>query len=137
MPSSRRTTRSAASAGDAGAGLIGGIAGVIAFLGFLLFSVQLLTTLYTTSVVSAVATDAASSLARSPDASGRASIEARARDSLGGLGPSAGFEWRIDDHRVRLRIRVRPHRWIPLGLSGMVGPTVIDRTVEIRVERLR
>src|SRR3954470_18723888 len=83
---------------ERGAGLIGTAFGVAIFLLFLLFAVQVLLGLYTTSVVTSTALDAANRLARAgdPTLDSRQRNEAdRAISSLGGfaLDGRATFEW--------------------------------------------
>ena len=128
---------------DRGTGLIGTLAGVTVFLVLLLFAAQLLVNLYATSTVTAAAFDAARIVAGSEGGrDAEAGAERHARDLLGTAGESAAFEWTYDDvdgdgagDRVRLRVQTpSPTNLLPrLDLPFQH----IDRTVTVRVERLR
>lgn len=83
--------------------------------------------LYTTSVVTSAAYDAARLVATGD---GRAAAEAHARSLLGDLGPDAVFEWNAGTDAVRLRVVVEPPHLLP-------PVDVIDRTVTVRLERTR
>ncbi|HEY4377237.1 MAG TPA: hypothetical protein VGM93_08760 [Acidimicrobiales bacterium] len=121
------------------------VAGVVVFLAFLLFAVQLTFDLSATSAVSAAALDAARTVASrdvdhaDADAVREAQVdgERRARSELGRLGNRATFTWRVDDDDVQLRVQVTNPRFLPPGLDRPVGFDRIDRTVSIRVERVR
>jgi Flp pilus assembly protein TadG len=123
---------------DAGAGVVSTFVGASIFLVFLLFAAQLLLGLYTTSVVTAVAYDAAKTAAGS-DALGRAGARdqavASARRQLGHLGGDAEFQWAEDDDAVRLTVRVRRPPVLPGLLPG--ARPVITRTARVRAERVR
>ena len=127
---------------DRGAGLLSTAAGVVVFLVFLLFAVQLLFGLYASSMVTAVANDAASRAA-SADAPPLAIIEADARDSLGEVGSTATFEWDVDDadgdgapETVVLEVVTRPPRFVPPSIGGSIGLDEVRRTVRVRAEQL-
>ena len=126
---------------DRGAGLLSTAAGVVVFLVFLLFAVQLLFGLYASSMVTAVANDAASRAA-SADAPPLAIIEADARDSLGEVGSTATFEWDVDDadgdgapDTVVLEVVTRPPRFVPPSIGGSIGLDEVRRTVRVRAEQ--
>jgi hypothetical protein len=125
--------------GDGGAGLIGTIAGFTAFLAFLLFSVQLLTNLYATSVVTSATHDGASLAARSDgrhlEAPVRASAEAHVRDLLGAYGEGATFDWTgTDASVVRLRVRIDNPSFLLRSLPADLPFQQVDRTAVVRVE---
>ncbi|HZQ28688.1 MAG TPA: hypothetical protein VFA94_13410 [Acidimicrobiales bacterium] len=116
--------------------MIGTAMGAGVFLVLLLFATQVLFGLYVTSVVGAVAYDAAKSAAGADagvDAAGdTAALTQRARDRLGALGPAAAFSWRRDDDRVALTVRIPG--------PGVLPPFFrrdVVRTVRVRVERVR
>jgi hypothetical protein len=112
--------------------------GAVIFLLFMLFAAQLLLGLYLSSVVGAVTYDAAASAASASavaSPSARAEIVARARAQLGGLGPSARFEWEVSDDAMRLTVRVPRPAVLPGLLPGVSSDVV--RTARVRVERVR
>ena len=133
-----RSARSGADArtGERGAGLIGTIAGVTVFLAFLLFAVQLLFNLYATSAVTAAAYDAARLVAggEQPDV---ARAEDHARQVLGRYADRISFDWTVDDDVVALRVTAENPTFLLPALGGSLGFDEIDRTVRVRVERLR
>lgn len=109
------------------------------FLAFLLFSVQLLTNLYATSVVSSAAYDGAR---RAAEAGGgtddrRAAAE-HVRDLLGTYGEDAELDWSASDAEVvRLRVRIDNPSFLLRSLPADLPFQRIDRTVEVRVETVR
>ena len=143
MTSARRPPRLAPTGrADAGTALVGSLVGVTIFLVFLFTAVQLLTALYATSTVTAVATDAARSVAaREVDhASGPAvgtaehRAEAAARAALGGYSHQVRFDWSLADGTVRLRVRATNVRLALAHLPGLSAFTKVDRTVVIETE---
>ena len=130
---------------DSGAGLIGTIGGLTVFLTLLTFAVQLLFNLYATSAVTAVAHDAATSVATSAidaddpgsTASAVADAEAEARQLLGEYGQRAVFTWDIDSARVRLTIAADHPKVALSRISSVFGLNRVERTVEVRVETAR
>ncbi len=140
-----RSTRSAADRDpvrpdERGAGVIATVAGVTVFLVLLLFAVQILVGLYATSVVTAATYDAAKVLAGADagdSAVGRANAEAGARSQLGRYGQKADFGWENDAESVRLHVRAPRPTLLPLSLVRGVGLSDIERTVTVRVERVR
>jgi hypothetical protein len=136
-PCNRRT------ADSAGTGLIGTLFGVTAFLIFLLFAVQVLIGLYTTSLVTTTTLDAANELSHRADPADPAAqqgISDRAIDSLGAFGRAPGriaFDWAgTDDDVVVLTVHARKMTFLPSAFGSALGNR-IDRTVRVRVERVR
>jgi hypothetical protein len=125
--------------GDEGSGLIGTIGAVVVFLAFLLFAVQLLVGLYGRSVVTSAAYDGARLVAghRSSDrVAARTDAEQRMRQLVGGLDPQ--FDWSgSDDDIVVLRVQADNPRFMLPGFAGPLATDHIDRTVTVRVERVR
>lgn len=139
-----RSTRSgvdpASTEGEGGAGVISTVAGVTVFLVLLLFAVQVLVGLYATSVVTAATYDAAKVLAGADvgdSAVGRANAEAGARSQLGRYGEKVSFGWDNDAEVVRLRVHAQRPTLLPRSLVSGVGLSDIERTVTVRVERVR
>jgi hypothetical protein len=130
---------------ERGAGLIGTFAGVLAFIVFLLFAVQLLFNLYATSAVTAAGLDAARVVAaQRVDHSNAGSVraakgqaESKARSVLGRYGHKVSFTWQVDDDVVRLHLRVTNPRVFFGHLDAAIGFDRIDRTITVRVEKLR
>jgi hypothetical protein len=138
-----RAARARRVRGDAGAGLISTASGVVVVLMFLLFAVQLLVGLYTSTVVTAVANDAARRAA-SEGAPQRATITDDARQLLGRVGDTATFRWGDEDRdgdgivdTVALTVVARPPRFVPPSIGGRVGLDRIERTARVRAERIR
>ena len=125
--------------GDAGTGLFSMVAAVVVFLVFLLFTVQLLVGLYGRSVVTSAAYDGASRVAghRSSDpASARADAEERVRQEVGDMNLS--FDWSASTiDTVVLRVQADNPRFAFPGFGGPLATDHIDRTVSVRVERVR
>lgn len=128
---------SATTTGDQrGAGLIGTIAGVTVFLAFLTVAVQILFNLYSASVVTAAAYDAARQAATGE--ADRAAAEAHARSLLGRVGDDTEFFWDDSDPTVvQLRVVAPSPRFLLPVVDGALGLDVIDRTVTVRVEELQ
>lgn len=129
--------------GDRGAGLISTAAGVVVFLMFLLFAVQLLFSLYASSTITAVASDAAHRAA-ARGAPPLTLIEAEARANLGRVGDGATFDWgTVDtdrdgaDDTLVLEVVAAPPRFVPPSLGGTVGLGEVRRTVQVRLEELQ
>ena len=109
------------------------------FLGLLLFAVQALFNLYATSVVTAVAYDAARRVAAADGGADSATeAEADARRALGRFGERVSFDWSASDGEVVvLSVRARnPTRLLP-AMAGPLAFDEIDRTVRVRVEAFR
>jgi hypothetical protein len=127
---------------ECGTAVVGTLVGVLVFLAFLFATVQLLLALYATSTVTAVATDAARSVAsRRVDHSDPRAVAAaerdaagRARRALGTYGHGVQFEWRIEGGYVRLRLRADNRRLTLPGFPGLDAFAHVDRTVVLRIE---
>lgn len=130
---------------EAGAGVIGTVVGVFVFLALLLFAVQVLVGLHATTVVTAVAYDAAKVVAGADAASasggGQAAAQARAtadaRRRLGRVGDGASFTWATAGDAVVLTVRAPRPRVLPTALVGGVTPPDVVRTVRVRIEAVR
>lgn len=109
--------------------------GVFAFLLLLTVAVQVVFDLYATSAVTAAAYDAARVVAGS-DGSAPAA-EADARRALGTYGQRVRFEWTVGPDAVVLRVRAENPGFVPRPLRRPLGADAVDRTVRVRVERLR
>ena len=128
--------------GDRGAGLLSTSFGILFFLGFLFFAVQLLFNLYATSVVTSVTYDAAREVATVGHPATDADMEAataRARSQLGSYASRVQFQWDVTSNPdvVKLRVIATNPRFLGPAIDTFVGFDVIDRTVEVRVERFR
>ena len=116
------------------------MAGVFVFLVLLLLATQVLFDLYARSTVTAVAYDAARVVAgadRSDDAGAVDIAESEARAGLGRYADGAAFSWRVDREVVQLRVRVQNPSLLPPVFKRALGIDTVDRTVRVRVERLR
>lgn len=115
---------------ERGSGLIGTVVGILVFLMFLLFAAQLVLALHATSVVTAVAYDAAKTVAGADaGASDIAQRKATAavRRALGRLGGQVELHWSRQGDDVVLRVRApRP---------SLLGD--LERTVRVRIEAVR
>ena len=127
---------------DRGAGLLSTSFGILFFLGFLFFAVQLLFNLYATSVVTSVTYDAAREVATAGHPATQADMDAavtRAKGQLGNYASRVEFQWDVtsDPDVVKLRVIATNPRFLGPAIDTFVGFDVIDRTVEVRVERFR
>ena len=124
-------------AAESGTGIVGTFVGATIFLIFLLFAVQVLVRLYATSVLTAVAFDAAQQVATSQgDVGSEIPVaEASARQHLGSFGAAhTTFAWEeVDARRVVLEVRAESPGFVPLPAADRQS----DRTVTIRTERFR
>jgi Flp pilus assembly protein TadG len=133
----RRTVR-----GEQGTGLISTAFGAVVFVLFLLLAVQVLLGLYTTTVVSATTIDAANRLARRSDFASPAAQQEqsdRATAALGAFGRSGrvAFDWTATtDDEVIVTVHARKMTLLPPAFGSALGNR-IDRTIRVRVERLR
>lgn len=109
--------------------------GVVAFLLMLTVAVQVVYDLFATSAVTAAAYDAARVVAGSEGDVVRA--EADARRALGAYGRRVRFDWVVDLEVVAVRVRAAHPGFVPTGLRRPLGIDAVDRTVRVRVERLR
>ena len=129
-------------AGDErGAGVIGTMIGAGVFLLLLLFAVQVLVGLYTRSVLTAAAYDAAKAVAGADagagrDAASRADAEANAQAQLGEWGQKVSFQWDVCGDVVRLTARGPRPLFLPPALTGPVGLGDVVRTVTVRKEQV-
>lgn len=145
MPASasRATSNRSSSEAEAGSGVVGTLVGVSVFLALLLFAVHLVLNLYGSSVVTAAAFDAAR--LRAGD-DGRAVSEADAErhtlQLLGGYRRDGRLQlfWSYPDTDgdgeadvVALRV-LAEH---PTNLAARVPFQRVDRTVTVRLERMR
>lgn len=126
---------------QSGAGLVATWSGFAVFLALLLFSVQVLFNLWTASMVTAAAADAAHTVASDPTASARA--EADFRKLLGGYASHVtAFEWRQPDDpdTVVLHVETRNPSFLLrafLDTSNVLPFQHLDRTFRVRREAFR
>lgn len=131
---------------DRGQSLIGTTAALVVFLTFLMFAVHLAVNLYANSTVTARAYDAATQVAGADIDHGdpgavAAAMQAAEADLRTGLG---GYSDRIreldwtgtTDDVVQLRLVVDNPSFLIFSAGG-VGVETIDKTVRVRVERVR
>jgi Flp pilus assembly protein TadG len=139
--------RSAAGAIDSesGSGLISTIAGLLVFLALLLFAVQTLIALYARSMTTDAAYEGARLVAGARtdhDAApvpedARAHAEDVVRRQLGAFGSRVELDWSATTwDTVALTVRARPPGFLWASLRSIGAPT-IERTVRVRVEKLR
>lgn len=124
---------------ERGAGVIGTVLGTGVFLLLMLFAVQVLVGLYTTSVVAAATYDAAKAAAGADAGPATlADAERNAQAQLGDYGRRVVFDWSATtDDVVVLSARGPRPTFLPESLAGPVGLGDIERTVEVRKERVR
>lgn len=141
--SARWNTRSR---GDAGATMLTASLALLVFLAFLLFSVQLLLNLYETSTVTSTAYEGARMVASSDIAHETVGAELAARDRaeqkmrslLGPQGSRADFDWSgSTPDQIVLRVQLDTPRFTSAAFGRHIPNSHIDRTVRVRVERLR
>lgn len=137
--------RPARGRGDEGTGLIATIAGLLVFLALLLFAAQTLVALFTRSTTTDAAYEGARLVAgaRTPHDGSPVPEDARlhaeqvVRDQLGRFGARVDLDWSTSDwDTVALTVRARPPGFLWASL-GTVAPSMIERTVRVRVERWR
>ena len=115
--------------GDRGAGLISMTAGVAMFLVLITFATQVFFNLYTTSVLTGLALDAARDVA---ERNGTSPAEAET-DFLAQVEGDVEFDVRVVGDTVRARIRWRTKSLFPaFGDARAFG--VLERTFSVRVE---
>ncbi|MGH9189903.1 MAG: hypothetical protein ACRD0Q_07725 [Acidimicrobiales bacterium] len=131
-------TSRAGGTGERGSSPVSSSVGFLVFIVMLLFAVSVLLRLYATSVVSAVAYDAARRVAASAGDQGAvADAEGQARRLLGRYGRAASFDWdESDGDSVVVRVRAATPQVLP-ALSRAAGLDAVERTVRVRVERFR
>ena len=126
---------------ELGAGVVSTVVGVLIFLVLVMFATQMLLGLYTTSVVTAVTYDAAKNLAgvdQGDTPARRAQAETTAKRQLGRIGQQTSFDWTgTDADTVRLTVRARRPTILPSRLVDGSALGDIERTVHVRVERVR
>ena len=141
--STPRSTRSASRrwrrrARQDGTGLVSTLAGVLVFLVLLMLATQVLFDLYARSTVTAVAYDAARVVAGADSGAGAVVVaESQARAGLGHYADGATFTWAVDNDVVQLRVKVQNPSLLPPVFKHALGIDTVDRTVRVRVERVR
>lgn len=130
---------------ESGSGLISTIAGLLVFLALLLFSVQTLVALYARSMTTDAAYEGARLVAGArtdhddslvPDEA-RVHAEEVVRGQLGAFGRRVELDWSSSTwDTVALTIRARPPGFLWASLRA-TGAPMIERTVRVRVEKLR
>ncbi|HEX7132348.1 MAG TPA: hypothetical protein VF228_07215 [Iamia sp.] len=127
---------------ERGQSLITSAAAIAVFLGFLMFAVHICVNLYANTTVTASAYDAARRVARAEVADGdrRAAAtraEADLKENLGRYSSRIrDIDWRITDDVVELHIVVENPSFL-IFTDADVGVGEIDKTVRVRVERVR
>ena len=122
------------------------MAGVLVFLVLLMLATQVLFDLYARSTVTAVAYDAARVVAGADSGAGNGAdaragaggvAESQARAGLGRYAGGAAFTWTVDDEVVQLNVKVQNPSLLPPVFKHALGIDTVDRTVRVRVERVR
>lgn len=129
---------------DRGTGTIASAGAVLVFLVLMLCAVQVMYDLYATSMVTAVAHDAAREVAAfdaSPDRCGSIpEAERRFFDALGDYAwrAHATLRWTCADPAVvRVRVTAEHPTLLPDRFAGLLPLARVDRTIEVRVEARR
>lgn len=125
---------------EAGTGLFPTVAGVAVFLTLLLLAVQIIFDLYATSAVTASAFDAARIVAGAGAEQRAEAADAAAEDarrSLGRYGTRTNFTWSIDSDDVVLHVVASSPSFLPHSLRRPLGVDRVDRTIRVRIERVR
>jgi hypothetical protein len=131
---------------ERGAGLVASFAGLLVVLVLLLFAVETLASLYARTSVTAAAHDGARTVAsddlvragdRSPQGRVIGAAEAEVRLLLGRAGETAELAWSFSADEVVLRVRARRPSILPAPWRPGGDPGWIERTVRVRIERLR
>jgi hypothetical protein len=133
----------ALTADQRGTAVVGTTVGVLIFIAFLLLATQVLLGLYTTTVVTATAVDAATQVARGGTPTDLAAQQRAADEALRRLGSFArrpngvALDWSATTtDEVVLTVHARKMTLLPPALGSALGNR-IDRTVRVRAERLR
>lgn len=116
------------------------MAGVLVFLVLLLLATQVLFDLYARSTVTAVAYDAARVVAGADSGTAAPAVdaaEAQARSALGRYADGAAFNWRVNAEVVQLHVRVQNPSLLPPVFKHALGIDTVDKTVRVRIERVR
>jgi hypothetical protein len=127
---------------ERGQSLITSAAAIAVFLGFLMFAVHICVNLYANTTVTANAYDAARRVARAEVADGdrgaaAAAAEADLRDNLGRYSSRIReIDWTLGDDVIELHIVVENPSFLIFS-NADVGVGEIDKTVRVRVERVR
>ncbi|MBT8207880.1 MAG: hypothetical protein HKN94_09535 [Acidimicrobiales bacterium] len=114
---------------DRGAGLFSMAVGVLMFFALLVFVLQVLINLYTTSVVTSLAIDAAHDVAR---LDGVTAAQAEA-EFANAVGPAVLFDVYRDGDEVVARLQWQTKSLFP-AISSTRAFGVIDRSFRVRVE---
>jgi hypothetical protein len=125
---------------DEGAGAIATLGGLAVVLMLMFMAVNVLTYLYTTSTVTAVAFDAArrAAGAQDPDGGGRVAATTTARGLLGSIGVDTTFDWsKSNAEQVRLTVDAPGVRLLPQTVLRQMGIDRIRRTAVVKVERFQ
>lgn len=123
-----------------GSGVFGTAFGLLVFLVLMLTSVQVLYALYSRSMVTNAAYDAARYVAGFDQIAQRyEAIDVateRFRDRLGPTGETAVLDWQVDaDDMVVLRVRAEGPSVLPEMFTNAFGVGGTNREVRVRVER--
>ena len=115
---------------------------MLVFLVLLMLATQVLFDLYARSTVTAVAYDAARVVAGADSPADRPDgavgmAESQARAGLGRYADGAAFTWKVDDEVVQLNVKVQNPSLLPPVFKHALGIDTVDRTVRVRVERVR
>ena len=126
---------------ERGTGAVSSVVGVTVFLAMLFFAVQVLYNLYATSVVTAAAFDAARVVAGSDGASDPGAREEaweRACQVMGRYCERVDPDWsQSTDDVVVLHVVAENPNLLMRGLGAVAPFQTVDRTIRVRVERLR
>ncbi|HEU5150767.1 MAG TPA: hypothetical protein VFU19_09730 [Iamia sp.] len=129
--------------GERGQSLVTSAAAIAVFLGFLMFAVHICVNLYANTTVTANAYDAARRVARAEVADGdrgaaAARAEADLRENLGRYSDRIReLDWTLGDDVIELRIVVDNPSFLIFTGADVGGVGEIDKTVRVRVERVR
>jgi len=111
---------------------------VLVFLVLLMLATQVLFDLYARSTVTAVAYDAARVVAGADSGADAVGVaESQARAGLGRYADGAAFTWTVDREVVQLNVKVQNPSLLPPVFKHALGIDTVDRTVRVRVERVR
>lgn len=128
--------------GERGQSLITSVAAIAVFLGFLMFAVHICVNLYANTTVTANAYDAARRVARAEAEGGRgaaaAAAEADLRENLGRYSSRIReLDWTLGEDVIELRIVVENPSFLIFTDGDVGGVGEIDKTVRVRVEKVR
>lgn len=107
------------------------------FLLFLLLAVQVIVHLYATSALTAAAFDGARLVAAPASAIDEAAAETHLRSVLGRYGSRLEVTFTPDPDDVVLTVRAPSPSVLPAPLRRPLGMDSIERTVRVRIERVR